>query len=309
MLCEVFSDQAGYVVVGMAKNATEAVQMEHDTRPDVVVIDLIMPYIDGSQLLSMLDDRPSLVKVVLSASTAASQPMRARLIALGASAFFDKREIAANPERFRQQIAGLLLSRALRRSPDAAGPTPGATPGTTPATNKVIGTTTDVLKPCDEQERVALLAKLGVANMDQDYCLDILARHLATQTGFPIVAVTLVGEEQVWTKSGVAVERMVVPRVDSICSRAICDARPTIISDLSASPATRDLPFVANAPHFRSYAGAPIVLREGVTLGMMCMMDTRPRQPTPAAVKSLVDAAALAARFIEDVPAALRSAA
>lgn len=50
-----------------------------------------------------------------------------------------------------------------------------------------------------------------------------------------------------------------------------------VSEDLSADPRFADNPAVVDAPHFRFYAGCPIVDPDGFTLGSLCVIDTEPR--------------------------------
>ena len=51
MLDNAFSKRAGFQVVGFCSDPTNAAEMIRRLRPDIVTIDLIMPYIDGAGLL------------------------------------------------------------------------------------------------------------------------------------------------------------------------------------------------------------------------------------------------------------------
>ena len=46
-LDEVISSEAGLSVIGRADNGKDAIDMIKDTQPDVVLLDLVMPQMDG----------------------------------------------------------------------------------------------------------------------------------------------------------------------------------------------------------------------------------------------------------------------
>src|SRR5665647_547122 len=48
---EFFTQQEGLNLVGIAYNGLEAVQMIKESRPDVVLLDIIMPHLDGIGVL------------------------------------------------------------------------------------------------------------------------------------------------------------------------------------------------------------------------------------------------------------------
>jgi DNA-binding NarL/FixJ family response regulator len=76
-------------VVGEAGNGTEGVRMVRDLKPDVVVLDLAMPGLDGLEaipLMRALDSPPAIV--VHSGFDA--EMMRDRVLALGAEQYLEK---------------------------------------------------------------------------------------------------------------------------------------------------------------------------------------------------------------------------
>ena len=69
--------------------------------------------------------------------------------------------------------------------------------------------------------------------------------------------------------------------------------------DALADPRFSDNPLVADAPGLRSYAGAPLVSSDGVTLGTVCVIDHVARELTGEQVDALVRLAAHAASQVE----------
>ncbi|EED13742.1 sensor histidine kinase/response regulator, putative [Talaromyces stipitatus ATCC 10500] len=50
-----------------------------------------------------------------------------------------------------------------------------------------------------------------------------------------------------------------------------------IVNDLSADERYADLPFVANEPHFRFYAGTPLTTENNINIGVLFVLDPEPR--------------------------------
>jgi DNA-binding NarL/FixJ family response regulator len=79
----------GVVVVGEANNGLDGVRLADELRPDVVVLDLAMPGIDGLEALTLMREREQPPVVIVHSSFDASM-MRDRVLALGAAAYVEK---------------------------------------------------------------------------------------------------------------------------------------------------------------------------------------------------------------------------
>lgn len=80
--------QAGYETVE-AKNGREGLLQAHDAAPDLILLDLVMPEIDGFAVLTELQKQQNRVPVVV--VTADIQEItREQCLALGAAGFLNK---------------------------------------------------------------------------------------------------------------------------------------------------------------------------------------------------------------------------
>ncbi|HYZ28471.1 MAG TPA: response regulator transcription factor [Thermoleophilaceae bacterium] len=79
----------GMVVVGEADNGLDGVRLVDELRPDVVVLDLAMPGIDGLEALTLIRQREHPPVVIIHSGFDASM-MRERVLALGAAAYLEK---------------------------------------------------------------------------------------------------------------------------------------------------------------------------------------------------------------------------
>src|SRR4051794_2220654 len=77
------------VVVGEADNGLDGVRLAAELQPDVVVLDLAMPGIDGLEALTLMRAAPK-PPTVLVHSGFDAQTMRDRVLALGAVAYVEK---------------------------------------------------------------------------------------------------------------------------------------------------------------------------------------------------------------------------
>jgi len=106
-------------VVGLASDGCEAVSMAGALLPDVVVMDLNMPRVDGIEATRLLKESPAPPRVIV--LTAHHSPENRRLAQLaGADAFLSKHEI----DRGLVEVIEHLMEREdlrTRREKDAGG--------------------------------------------------------------------------------------------------------------------------------------------------------------------------------------------
>ena len=89
-LKEMLSTDEGIEIVGEAENGAHAVALAREVRPDVIVLDLLMPVMEGREALGLIlrDVSPPPGIVIL---TMHDQPhLRRELMRIGASAFLAK---------------------------------------------------------------------------------------------------------------------------------------------------------------------------------------------------------------------------
>jgi DNA-binding NarL/FixJ family response regulator len=64
ILTELLSNEPGLVVAGTASNGTEAVALADELRPDVVVLDLRMPRMNGAEAAAVILSRHPTTRVI-----------------------------------------------------------------------------------------------------------------------------------------------------------------------------------------------------------------------------------------------------
>jgi DNA-binding NarL/FixJ family response regulator len=82
-------EDADVRVVGEAGDGAEGVRMVHDLKPDVVVLDLAMPDMDGLEAIPMMRTGPNPPEIIVHSGFDA-ELMRDRVIALGAARYLEK---------------------------------------------------------------------------------------------------------------------------------------------------------------------------------------------------------------------------
>ena len=128
-----------------------------------------------------------------------------------------------------------------------------------------------------EPERLASLYALRILDTPPEQRFDKITSFVASEFNVPIAVISLVDETRQWFKSKVGLDICGSARNISICSHGIQSTKPFVVSDLTRDSRFRDNPFVTSDSHIRSYAGAPLMLRDGNVVGMLCVMDVKVR--------------------------------
>ncbi len=84
-----------------------------------------------------------------------------------------------------------------------------------------------------------------------------------------------------------------MPRDISFCAHTILQTDPLIVNDMQQDERFHDNPLVIEAPFIRFYAGYPVQLPDGATVGSFCLMDHQPRSFSAHEMQILSDLAAI----------------
>ncbi len=131
--------------------------------------------------------------------------------------------------------------------------------------------------PTNEVDRLQALRSYCVLDSPQEAAFDELTALASATFKAPIVLISLVDEHRQVFKSAVGLSIKETPRNVSFCSYAILQDKPLVVLDAMADDRFRDNPFVMREPHFRFYAGAPLIDSNGFALGSFCVIDVRAR--------------------------------
>lgn len=141
--------------------------------------------------------------------------------------------------------------------------------------------------PERERERQASLDRLGIIDTAEEKVIDNLTELAATICDVPISLVSLIDKDRQWFKSRFGLDAIETPREDAFCAHAVVQDDIFVIED-----ATRDKRFANNNlvkgdPKIRFYAGAPLSIDDGLNIGTLCVIDTKPRELTATQRKAL----------------------
>lgn len=148
--------------------------------------------------------------------------------------------------------------------------------------------------PANEKERLALLHEMLLLDTPPERRLDRIVEFASSEFAVPICLISLVDSERQWFKARVGIEACETPRDVSFCAHALGSDKILLVPDASLDERFHDNPLVSGPPHIRFYAGAPLNCRDGLVIGTLCLIDTRPRTLDPvelAILESLRDLA------------------
>ncbi len=148
--------------------------------------------------------------------------------------------------------------------------------------------------PANENERMAALLDLKILDTAPEEVFDRITRLAAHIIDAPVVLMTFLDEDRNWFKSKIGVDFADSPRNISFCGHAIHNDEVMMVPDAQEDERFADNPLVAEMPNVRFYAGAPLILSDGIRLGTLCAFDMQPRVLSDEQIGALRDLASVA---------------
>lgn len=155
--------------------------------------------------------------------------------------------------------------------------------------------------PANEAERLHALKTLEILDSSNEERFDRVTRMAKRMFGVPISLVSLVDEDRQWFKSKQGLEATETSRDISFCGHAINNDGLFIIPDAIEDERFFDNPLVTDAPSIRFYAGYPLKLRQGLNIGTLCLIDSKPREMTEEDQLLLKDLGAMIEQEIKSI--------
>ncbi|MBU8898536.1 diguanylate cyclase [Corallococcus sp. M34] len=261
------------------EEAREAIQQRG--APTLLVTDLALPRLDGFALLTWLRERSDAMDTAAVVVTA-----------------FDELRVRAWQLKDSLGIHGLLGRRAPLDSVREAvrhaltgGPRSTEPPSPEGASEDLTG------------QRARLEALRMEDDLPPEEHLQELVTEVAHAFGVPVALLTLVLGKHQWFKAHVDLPASLsrergAPRDWSVCHQAVQGREAMVVSDAPRHPVFRDQPLVREGV-LGSFAGAPLVTAQGVVLGTLCVLDTRPLTLGPEDLAALRELAARVAGDLE----------
>ncbi|SHJ41515.1 sensor histidine kinase [Pseudozobellia thermophila] len=148
--------------------------------------------------------------------------------------------------------------------------------------------------PLNEKERLVALESFHILDTTEEEAYDAITRIAAAMFHTPMALVSLIDTDRQWFKSHHGIEVTETPRELAFCAHAINAPHDLLIVEDSTKDARfKNNPLVIDEPKVRFYAGAPLNTKDGLPIGTLCVIDTKPRTDfTPeqeASLKSLAN--------------------
>lgn len=148
--------------------------------------------------------------------------------------------------------------------------------------------------PANESQRLAALERSGLVDTKPEEAFDRLTWLASHALDSPVALMTVLTPTRQWFKSRLGLDFTETPRSWAFCNYTLLQRDVMVVEDLAQDRRFTGNPAVADAPHLRFYAGAPILDPDGFGVGSICIMDYKPRTIDAEGRKTLHALAAIA---------------
>jgi EAL domain-containing protein (putative c-di-GMP-specific phosphodiesterase class I) len=151
----------------------------------------------------------------------------------------------------------------------------------------------------DEDDRLESLRSYGVLDTEPEPAYDELTALAAFVCSTPMALVSLVDADRQWFKSRLGLEVTETPRDVSFCTHAVASGNALVVGDATRDARFMNSQMVAGEHGLRAYAGVPLVGRDGLPLGTLCVLDRRTRRFSSAQLSALATVAKQVVNLLE----------
>lgn len=128
-----------------------------------------------------------------------------------------------------------------------------------------------------ESERLSFLSQSDIMDSEAETAFDSVTRRVKDHFGVEIALVSLVDQNRQWFKSRCGIDVSETIRDVAFCNYTILSTDVMVVNDAQADLRFHNNPLVTGSPYIRFYAGAPIIVPDGLVLGTLCLIDSQPR--------------------------------
>ncbi|MEC5164355.1 PAS domain S-box-containing protein [Flavobacterium sp. PL11] len=132
-------------------------------------------------------------------------------------------------------------------------------------------------QPDNESQRIEKLKEYSILDTLAEKEYDSITKLASYICETPIALVSLIDENRQWFKSKIGLDISETSRDLSFCQYTIMGDAIYEVTDTRENDLFHDHPLVTAGPEVRFYAGAPLRTKEGLNMGSLCVIDTKPR--------------------------------
>lgn len=125
-----------------------------------------------------------------------------------------------------------------------------------------------------------------------DPVLNSMVAMVSEYFGVPTALVSIIERDYQVFKARIGMEPERTPREMSFCAHNLDDEAVLEVCDPLADPRFSSNPLVNDDPFIRYYAGAPLIIKPGLSLGRLCIIDQQAHLPMDAQGQALLRNAA-----------------
>jgi len=141
--------------------------------------------------------------------------------------------------------------------------------------------------PIYEAKRLKNLYQLQLLDTENEIYFDDIVRNASSMLHVPISLISLLDFDRQWFKANVGLHATETSREISFCAHVILQDEIFIVENATEDARFSQNPLVLSDPDIRFYAAMPIKSTEGLNLGTLCIMDTKPRTLSEEEIKLL----------------------
>ncbi|MFN3931071.1 MAG: sensor histidine kinase [Brevundimonas sp.] len=128
-----------------------------------------------------------------------------------------------------------------------------------------------------EDDRLKALRAYDILDTGREADFDDVTALIARLCDAPIAVITLVDADRQWFKSEVGLGVSETPLETSFCRHVLLESDRLVVPDATADARFACNPLVTGTEGLRFYAGVVLRTEEGLPLGTLCVLDTKPR--------------------------------
>lgn len=134
----------------------------------------------------------------------------------------------------------------------------------------------------DSTQQLQALQCINILDTLAEERFDRYTRLAARLFGVPVALVTVVDRDRFWFKSRQGMESTEATIKGSFCGEALQNDGPVVVNDALLDPRFATHPMVTGSPGVRFYAGQALHGPNGMRVGTLCILDSKPRQFPPS---------------------------